>query len=174
MIEVNFNPTTKDVRIFGGLILLFFGLVGGVVLWRPEGLLVAAMILGGAWIVSLLFNSRDRGRQLAGIVLPGLFALAGGAVRLGTDPGTVAYVLWGVGALLALMTWISLTFGCRLYVGWMLAAVPIGWTISHIVLGAVYYLVLTPIGLIMRLVGRDPTHIRREPQQDPSRPFRQF
>jgi hypothetical protein len=67
----------------------------------------------------------------------------------------------------------------------MLAALPIGWTISHLVLGAVYYLVLTPIGLVMRLLGRDPMQrrfdrsaksywIERTPRTDPSRHFRQF
>ena len=185
MIDVNFNPTIRDLRIFGGLCLLFFGVVGGIVLWRPEGLLGAATILGGAWIVSLLFNGQKRRQQLAGVLLPGMFALAGGAVRLGVDPWTVVAALWAVGVLAAATVFISAEAGRRLYVGWMLAAVPIGWTLSHIVLGAVYYLVVTPTGLIMRLVGRDPMRrrmdpeadsywIKREPQADSSRHFRQF
>ena len=33
---------------------------------------------------------------------------------------------------------------------------PIGWIISHALLAIVYYLVITPIGLGMRLFGRDP------------------
>jgi hypothetical protein len=43
-----------------------------------------------------------------------------------------------------------------LYVGWMYAAYPIGWLIGHILLAVVFFVVLTPIGLIMRLLGRDP------------------
>ena len=185
MIEINHNPSPREVRVCGGLCLLFFGAVGGIVLWRPEGLLGAATILGTAWLVSLVLNSEHRGRQLPGVLLPGLFALCGGSVRMGVDPWTTAAALWALAVLVAAMVWISHEAGRRLYVGWMLAALPIGWTFSHLVLGAVYYLVLTPIGLIMRLTGRDPMKRRidpaaksywivRETQSDPLRHFRQF
>ncbi len=43
-----------------------------------------------------------------------------------------------------------------MYLGWLYAAYPIGWTVSHLLMGAIYYLILTPIGLIMRAVGYDP------------------
>ena len=186
MIEINRNPTPREIAVFGGLCLVFFGFVGGMVLWRPEGLLAAALILTGAWLVSLVFNREDRLQQLSGVALPGLFALAGGSVlRLGLDPWTVASGLWAVGVLAAAMVWISREGGRQFYVAWMLAALPIGWTISHLVLGVVYYVVLTPIGLILRLTGRDPMQrrfdrsaasywIERKPDDDPSRHFRQF
>jgi hypothetical protein len=71
------------------------------------------------------------------------------------------------------------------YVAWMAAAFPIGWLISHLLLAAVFYLVLTPVGLIMRLVGYDPMQRRfdpdtqtywqpREPNKDTSRYFKQY
>jgi len=43
-----------------------------------------------------------------------------------------------------------------IYTAWMLLALPIGWLVSHLLMAAVYYLVLTPIGVVMRLAGRDP------------------
>jgi hypothetical protein len=185
MIEIKLDPSPREIRFFGGLCLLFFGAVGAVALWRPEGLVGAAAILGAAWLVSLAFNSADRLRQLGGIVLPGLFAVVGSSVLRGVDPSTVADVLWGVGGLVAVVVWIAPAAGKKLYVGWMLAAQPIGWTISHLVLAAVYYLVLTPIGLLMRLFGRDPMQrhfdrsatsywVKRPTEADPSRHFRQF
>ena len=35
------------------------------------------------------------------------------------------------------------------YFGWLSAAFPIGWTLSHLALAATYYLVLTPIGVLL-------------------------
>jgi hypothetical protein len=72
-----------------------------------------------------------------------------------------------------------------MYIGWMYLAFPIGWTVSHVLLAVTYYLVLTPIGLIMRAVGRDPMRRRLDPEaksywiehrpdRDPSRYFRQY
>jgi hypothetical protein len=71
------------------------------------------------------------------------------------------------------------------YVTWMALAFPIGWTISHIMMGIVFYLVITPIGFIMKACGRDPMRrrldrscqsywLRRESSDDVKRYFRQF
>jgi hypothetical protein len=38
----------------------------------------------------------------------------------------------------------------------MLAVFPIGWVVSHVVFAAVYYLVFTPIGWLLRASGHDP------------------
>ena len=39
---------------------------------------------------------------------------------------------------------------------WMKLAEVLAWINTRILLGVVFYLVVTPIGLIMRLLGRDP------------------
>lgn len=41
------------------------------------------------------------------------------------------------------------------YKAWMSLAVVLGWFMSRLLLGVVFYLAVTPIGLIMRLVGKD-------------------
>jgi len=51
-----------------------------------------------------------------------------------------------------------------IYTGWMIAAFPIGWTVSKITLGGVFYLVFTPVGVVFRLMGRDPLARRRRQQ----------
>jgi len=72
-----------------------------------------------------------------------------------------------------------------LLLAWMWITFPIGWVISHTLLAAIYFLVITPIGLLMRAVGRDPLQrslepgqrtywIERQPQREPSSYFRQF
>lgn len=42
------------------------------------------------------------------------------------------------------------------FVGWIIAVFPIGWTISHVLLGFIYFVILTPIGLLVRALGNDP------------------
>ena len=36
MISINLNPSRRELRWFGLLVLLFFGLIGGLVLWRAQ------------------------------------------------------------------------------------------------------------------------------------------
>lgn len=38
---------------------------------------------------------------------------------------------------------------------WMRFVMPIGWVITHLLLGLVYFLLLTPMGAVSRLIGRD-------------------
>ncbi len=50
-----------------------------------------------------------------------------------------------------------------IYVGWMLALYPLGWVIGHLFLAVVYFGVLTPIGLMLRVVGHDPLQLHVDP-----------
>ena len=43
-----------------------------------------------------------------------------------------------------------------IYVGWMVLAFPIGWTVSQIMLALMFFGLFTPLGLVFRLIGRDP------------------
>ncbi len=81
------------------------------------------------------------------------------------------YVLWRHESLrAAVMLWIVAAAGSAgvvrpsvfrpVYLVWMTLALPIGWTVSHLLLVIVYYVVLTPIGLLMKLVGYDPLQRR--------------
>ena len=156
MIETNKNPSKRDVRVFGLLFLLFFPGLGLVAMWKPGGLLGAASFLSLAWIISLLTNPLERRKQRLGFLMPLLLGLTGGAVRLGLTGGQVTVVAGSVGVLGAILIWARPDWGSRIYGSWMSAVEPIGWTISQLILGVVYYLVITPIGLIMRLGGYDP------------------
>jgi hypothetical protein len=49
------------------------------------------------------------------------------------------------------------------YVTWMVLAFPIGWTVSQMIVGVMFYAVFTPIGLVFRLFGRDQLGLRRDP-----------
>lgn len=47
------------------------------------------------------------------------------------------------------------------YRGWMALGHGLGWINSHLILGAVYVLVLQPLALLMRSLGHDPLRRRR-------------
>jgi len=53
-----------------------------------------------------------------------------------------------------------------LYLGMSHLGLPIGFVVSLVILTAVWYLVFTPIGLVLRLAGYDPLGRRFEPQRD--------
>jgi len=47
------------------------------------------------------------------------------------------------------------------YQGWMRLGHALGWVNGHLILGAVFLLVLQPIAAVMRLAGYDPLRRRR-------------
>jgi hypothetical protein len=42
-----------------------------------------------------------------------------------------------------------------IYLVWMIFAVILGWIMTRVILSIIFYLIMTPIGLITRLVGED-------------------
>ncbi len=62
----------------------------------------------------------------------------------------------GIGGAMLLLGLIAPIAVKPIFILGQYVAFPFGFVISHILLGAFYYLVFTPIGLLMRLFGRDP------------------
>ena len=52
-----------------------------------------------------------------------------------------------------------------IYCALMVVAFPIGFVISHVMMWFIYYVVITPIGLVFRVMGRDMLGRRLEPQK---------
>ena len=108
MIEINWNPSRKDLRIFG------------------IGALVASTVIS-----AVLYFFKGIELQWISIIV-------------------------AVGFLTFLSSIISIKVTRIIYLGLSLVTLPIGWILSFIMLGTFYYLIVTPIGLIFRLTGRDP------------------
>ncbi len=81
----------------------------------------------------------------------------------GLSPRThlILWLLWDVATWLALMGVIWPRLMQPVYVGWMVLVFPIGWLVSHVLLAVVYYGVVTPLGVIFRVSGRDALHRKR-------------
>ncbi len=100
-------------------------------------------------------------------------------------PSWFCWTIAGLGGLLFAFSRLSLTVTRWLYVGLTLVGAPIGFVVGIIVLGIIFFGLLTPLGLAFRLAGRDPLQLRRDPTRtsnwqphkridDPERYFRQF
>jgi hypothetical protein len=80
---------------------------------------------------------------------------------------TAATVLAIVGAVVGLVGFLFPRALRWLFVGCMIATFPIGWLISQFVLALTFYLIITPIALFFRMLGRDVLQLKR-PSADAS------
>jgi len=119
---------------------------------------------------------------LMGVVF---FGLIGGLVWWKSKALGVPTTIWVVGGVLFLCYYAVPSSRLFIYYGWMKLTYPIGWVVSHVLLLVSYYLVITPIGLIMRAFGHDAMHrtvdpdaptywVEHTPNDDRNRYFRQF
>ncbi len=175
------SPSVRDVRVFGVLWLVFFVAlawmvhmgggrgVGGRLVW-------AGALLGLCVLVALVLGrALPLRRRIAGLAIPLALAaiglaprwltMGGGGVGLDAHTATrrVAAAVAAVGVLGAAAVIARPAVGARVYRGWMAAAEPIGWTISHALLAVVFFFVLTPLGLAMRLFSGDPMRRAYDP-----------
>jgi hypothetical protein len=76
--------------------------------------------------------------------------------ELGQARSAVAFGLWALGASAAILALVAPRANRALYVALACVGYPIGLVVSHAVLAALFFGVFTPIGVTMRLLGRDP------------------
>ena len=119
-----------------------------------------------------------------GLLFPVFFGVLGGVTLLVTEDLEAAQVIWAIAGAITLVFALIAPLRVPIYVGWVTLTFPIGWTVSHLLMLLTYYGLLTPLGLIMRLFGRDPMHRRFDASAssyfvshkpaETSRYFRQF
>lgn len=144
IVDINWNPTRRELRWFAGLLIVFCAIV--------------------AWVVD------DRSTPVD-------------STSSGISPFSIAIAATGfvVGVLgLALPEFIR-----YVYVAWMVAVSPIAFVVSNLIVAGVFYLVVVPIGFMMKFSGRDAlsltpqrdvsTHwVRKKMPDDARRYFRQY
>ena len=90
-----------------------------------------------------------------------------------------------VGAVVGIWCWALPALARPIYLVWYGLSAAIGLVVSNVLLIATYLLTITPIGLLLRLFGRDPLHRRfdraqtsywenAQPTRDVTRYFSQF
>jgi hypothetical protein len=145
-------------------------------------------------LTKLNLQPTDRELRQFGFIALGAFGVLGALLfwRLvplwrvfGAAAPTAAYVVWAAGALSALLSVVKPALNRPLYVGLSVVAYPIGFVMSYVIMGAFFFLVLTPLGLVFRLSSRDPLRRRFDPSansywiprkadENPARYFSQF
>ncbi|MHC4875453.1 MAG: SxtJ family membrane protein [Planctomycetota bacterium] len=135
IVEINWNPPERDLRVFSGLLIAFTAFV--------------------AWSIDAEFAS------------------------------PIAQLVAGVGLVFGGIGIAAPKLIQPLYVGWMVAVSPIAFVVSNTILAAVFFLVVWPLAILMRLKHRDALRLEvdrsaetywlpRQPQRDPRRYFRQY
>ena len=120
-------------------------------------------------------------RMFAGFGLPVLAGILG-ALAFWTFASSAAGIsCWLVGALLSLAGLLYPPALKPLLIGTMILSFPLRWMLFFIALVALYYLVFTPIGLLLRLIRPSPLRAFRTPRESscwharpPVSPFAQY
>ena len=100
-------------------------------------------------------------RHFVGLLFPGFLLLVGAVVFWRTDSLRATVAIAGIALAIAAAGLLAPRLARAIYLVWMYALYPIGWTVSHAVMAVSFYLVLTPIGLAMLLVRRDALRRKR-------------
>lgn len=110
-------------------------------------------------------TSRKALRSFGWLVGAVLFGIATAVLwRKGWAPTTAVYVLGGMGALLVVLGTLTPILLKPLYRVWMALAVVMGFVMTRVILTLVYFFVLTPIGLLLRLFGKDLLDRKLDPE----------
>ena len=135
-------------------------------------------------LIDINTNPSRRELRFFGLALPIVFGVIGGVIFTVTESLAVAQVVWAVAGIVTLAFALIRPLRVPIYLGWTTLTFPIGWAVSHLLMLVTYYGVIAPVGLTMRLLGRDPLNRRFDRSEtiyfvphkpaETSRYFRQF
>jgi len=115
-------------------------------------------------MISVQWNpERKQLRQFAGIWFPAFCALLGWIIGAKSGQWTAVQIGWAVCSVQALVGLMYPATIRPIFVGLILLTYPIGWVVSHLLLGAIFYLLFLPIGLVLRITGHDPLQLKPPP-----------
>ena len=136
-------------------------------------------------LVEINFNpSRKTLRQFGVIAFVGFGILAALAYYeklvfsfgLGEARIPVVATFAAIGAIALLFSLVAPAANRFLYVGLTLLAFPIGFVLSYVIMGTLFFLIIAPIAILFRLLGKDFMHRGYDPSAPsywvPARPAR--
>ena len=99
-------------------------------------------------------------RRFAIAMLIGFFVLGALSAWKTKAIGTGSIVLWSIGAALAAAAFVP-KLGRIAYLAIYLPTSIIGYVVSNVMLTLMFFLVITPLGIILKLMGKDPLQQQR-------------
>jgi hypothetical protein len=111
-------------------------------------------------MIAIQWNpNRKQLRQFAGIWFPAFCALVGWSIVRKIGYWHQVEVGWAIAGIISIAGLVFPPLIRPIFVGLILLTYPIGWVVSHVLLGLIFYGIVTPIGIILRLIGHDPLQI---------------
>jgi hypothetical protein len=108
----------------------------------------------------------ERGLRRFGIVTGAMFAGLFGLLFPWLLDRSVPIWPWVIFAVLVLVGLFAPRLLRPLYYGWMRVALWMSRLTTPVILGVAFFLVITPFGLVMRALGKDPTRRKWDPAAD--------
>jgi hypothetical protein len=100
-------------------------------------------------------------RRFAVAMLIGFTVLGLLTAWRGGEIGTASIVLWSIGVVLAIAAFIP-GLGRLAYLAVYLPTSIIGYVVSNVLLALMFFLLITPLGIILKLMGKDLLQQRRQ------------
>lgn len=83
---------------------------------------------------------------------------------LGEWRPVVAGTFAALGAIATLFSLVAPRANLPIFIGLTVLAYPIGFVLSYLIMGFLFFGMITPLGLVFRLIGKDPMNRRFEPE----------
>jgi len=112
-------------------------------------------------MIAIQWNpGRKQLRQFAGIWFPAFCALVGWSIARKTGHWHDVEIGWAIAGIISIAGLVFPPLIRPIFVGLILLTYPIGWVLSHVLLGTIFYGIVTPIGLLLRATGHDSLDLK--------------
>ena len=85
------------------------------------------------------------------------------SVGLGVAKLPVIYAFLGLSGVSALFSLVYPRANLPIYVGLTILAYPIGFVLSYVIMGTLFFGLIGPVAILFRLIGKDPMERRYDP-----------
>ena len=76
--------------------------------------------------------------------------------------GEAELLFWGIGITILLVGLVRPRILGPVHKEWMGMSLLIGFFMTHLILALMYYFILTPVGLVMKALGKDPLRLKHD------------